>query len=460
MDFAKRAYDHGFPFDPIIRHLGDLDFYKLLMHQFIWRNFYGTTATFGLKNRTKSVRLADDIDIDELRRQLDHVKTLEWEESFLIWLEGNKFYGQDGIFAPGYMDYLRHSFKLSDYRLEHEFSDEVLVEDDGFGHPIHETTGQIVLTFHGPWLETTLWETFAMCIVNELRYRKKLATMPKWRLDIMYAQAKVKLFKKLQRLATLPELSITDFGTRRRHSFLWQEFCVLMMKEVLGKRFTGTSNAYLAYRHGLDAKGTNAHELPMAVAALAQGDHDLAQAQYKVLKLWQDDYRGNLLVCLPDTFGTTQFLKNAPEFLTYWTGHRPDSKDPFVAGDEIIDWWLSKSIAPTDKLVLFSDGLDVKIDGFEPQGVDIVELYNYFHGRIRDGYGWGTMLTNDFIGCDPVDPDNMKPISIVCKVKDADGRPAVKLSDNFTKATGPTEEIERYRRVFGVEGVKDAPVVV
>jgi nicotinate phosphoribosyltransferase len=39
-----------------------------------------------------------------------------------------------------------------------------------------------------------------------------------------------------------------------------------------------------------------------------------------------------------------------------------------------------------------------------------------------------------------------------------EGRPAVKLSDNFGKAMGPPEEVERYRRIFGTEGISNLPV--
>ena len=48
----------------------------------------------------------------------------------------------------------------------------------------------------------------------------------------------------------------------------------------------------------------------------------------------------------------------------------------------------------------------------------------------------------------------------VCKVAAVNGDPAVKLSDNFGKATGPAAEIAAYRAVFGDEGVADAPVKV
>ncbi|MGB9286431.1 MAG: nicotinate phosphoribosyltransferase, partial [Candidatus Sulfotelmatobacter sp.] len=71
----------------------------------------------------------------------------------------------------------------------------------------------------------------------------------------------------------------------------------------------------------------------------------------------------------------------------------------------------------------------------------------------------GTLLTNDFRGCDPSGCTGFDPISLICKVSDVEGRPAVKLSDNYAKALGPPDEIERYRRVFGTAGVTKIPLV-
>ena len=79
--------------------------------------------------------------------------------------------------------------------------------------------------------------------------------------------------------------------------------------------------------------------------------------------------------------------------------------------------------------------------------------------RIRFSAGWGTLLTNDFRGCNPQGDDNFDPISLVCKLNDVNGRPAVKLSDNGLKAIGPPAEIERYRRVFGMAGVAQVPIL-
>ncbi|MEA2935523.1 MAG: nicotinate phosphoribosyltransferase, partial [Variibacter sp.] len=75
--------------------------------------------------------------------------------------------------------------------------------------------------------------------------------------------------------------------------------------------------------------------------------------------------------------------------------------------------------------------------------------------------GWGTNLTNDFAGCAPPGIEaRLKAISLVCKVTEANGRPAVKLSDNQSKATGDPAEVQRYLRMFGQEGRAEQPVAV
>lgn len=441
MDFAKRAYDHSFRLDPIVRSLLDTDFYKLLMGQFIFDNYRKTQVTFGLINRTRKVRLAEIIPEAELRAQLDHVRTLRFRSNELIWIAGATFYGQERMFRPAFIEFLRE-LRLPDYELR--------IED-----------GQYLLTFSGDWAEVTWWEIYALAIVSELRARAGHRRRSELELDFLYACAKSKLLAKLQSLKSLEGLALSEFGTRRRHSFLWQEWTVRAMADVLGPRFVGTSNAFLAFKHSLDAKGTNAHELPMVLAALARDDVELKASQYELLRRWQEAYSGNLLVALPDTFGTTQFLGDAPEWLaTDWRGYRPDSKPPFEAGEEIIAWLVRKGVDPMSRFILYSDGLDVAVPGHTPHGEDITAIHARFSGRVGLAYGWGTNATNDFRDCDPRGETLFDPLSLVCKVIAADGRPAVKLSDNFNKATGPAAEIERYRRVFGLEGIGGAAVEV
>ena len=420
LDLATRVHDHNFRIDPIVRSLLDTDFYKLLMAQTILRRHRDTAVTFGIQNRTKRIRLADEIDAGLLREQLDHARTVRLSRGEATWLRGNAFYGKRRILSEEFIAWFE-GFRLPDYELE-------------------ARDGQYVLTFHGPWIETTMWEVPALAILNELRSRAVLRDLGKLELQVLYARAMTRVWEKIERLKALPDLSIADFGTRRRHGFLWQDWCVQAMQEGLGEaRFLGTSNCLIALRREVEAVGTNAHELPMVYAALAPDDVGLAQAPYDVLRDWQQDYEGNLLVVLPDTFGTTGFLAHAPAWMSAWTGIRIDSKDPIEGGEEAIAFWRSRGHDPREKLAIFSDGLDV----------DTIErIHAHFHGRLRIGYGWGTLLTNDFRGLVP--GGRLDPISVVCKVIEANGRPTVKLSDNPTKAQGPVEEVERYRRVFAV----------
>ena len=182
--------------------------------------------------------------------------------------------------------------------------------------------------------------------------------------------------------------------------------------------------------------------------------------------------------CCPTPTEQTQFLESAPDWTADWTGQRVDSKDPYVAGDEYIAWLTARGRDAKQKLLIASDAMDVD---------DILGLHAYFMGKIAPGLtpksfqtaadfndpakwtagrrirfsaGWGTLLTNDFRGCHPSGQSGFHPASLICKMTEADGRPAVKLSDNFNKATGLAPEIERYRRVFGTAGVAEIPVIV
>jgi nicotinate phosphoribosyltransferase len=422
-DIASRTYNHNFRLDPIVRSLLDTDFYKLLMLQMIRRLHPETQVTFSLINRSKSVRLAEVIDEAELRAQLDHARSLRFTKKELIWLAGNSFYGKTQMFAPDFIAWLAE-FQLPDYELERR-------------------DGQFVLHFHGPWTHTTMWEIPALTIVNELRSRAAMRGRDRFALDVLYARAKAKLWDKVERLRLLPDLVLSDFGTRRRHGFLWQRWCVEALKEGLGHRFIGTSNVLLAMDADLEAIGTNAHELPMVEAALSTDDASLADAPYRVLEQWRAHYGGNLLIALPDAFGTSSFLARAPDWVGDWTGFRPDSAPPIQGGEQIIRWWQDHGRDPREKLLIFSDGMDVE---------SIEATYRHFNGRVRMSFGWGTNLTNDFRGCDPDGEAGLEPISLVCKVVAANGRPAVKLSDNPAKATGEPAEIERYLKVFGSAG--------
>jgi len=428
VDIATRVYNHKWKIDPIVRSLIDTDFYKLLMCQSVFRNKPDTTVTFSLINRSKSIRLADIIDEGALREQLDHMRSLSLSRGESTWLRGNTFYGKRQMFRSDFMEWFE-GMRLPPYHLE-------------------KRDGQYELTFEGKWHEVMLWEIPALAILMELRSRAVLSDMGRFELQVLYARAMTKVWEKVETLRDLPTLRLADFGTRRRHSFMWQDWCVQAMREGLGEHFVGTSNCLIAMRREMEAIGTNAHELPMVYSALAGDDAALRDAPYKVLADWQDEHDGNLRIILPDTYGTQGFLRGAPDWLAGWTGMRIDSGDPATGAERAIAWWKARGEDPTQKLVIFSDGLDVD---------KILELQRQFQGRVRVSFGWGTLLTNDFRGLVP--DERLAPFSLVCKAVAANGRPTVKLSDNPNKAMGPTDEVERYKRVFDL-GTQEALDVI
>jgi nicotinate phosphoribosyltransferase len=426
IDIATRVWNHRWKIDPVVRSLIDNDFYKLLMCQSVLHNMSDTVVTFSLINRSDHVPLARLIDEGELREQLDHIRSLSLTRGESTYLRGNTFYGKRQMFRPDFMEWLEN-LRLPPYHLE-------------------RVGDQYELTFEGTWPEVMLWEIPALAVLMELRGRAVLGRMGRFELQVLYARALTKLWEKVEALQGIEGLRLADFGTRRRHSYLWQDRCVQALIEGLGEKFIGTSNCHIAMKRDIEAIGTNAHELPMVYAALARDDAELRQAPYRVMADWQEEHDGNLRIVLPDTFGTEAFLDNAPEWLAGWTGMRIDSGDPEAGAEAVINWWRKMGEDPREKLLIFSDGLDVS---------RIKQLHGRFHGRVRVSFGWGTYLTNDFRGLAP--NDALAPFSLVCKAIAADGKPTVKLSDNHMKSLGSQDEIARYRRVFGsAEGVAQA----
>ncbi len=428
-DIASRVYNHNWKIDPIVRSLIDTDFYKLLMAQTVFRNHPKANVTFNLINRSTHVPLANLIDEGELREQLDHIRTLSLSRGESTWLRGNMFYGKRSMFRSDFMEWFEY-LKMPAYHLERRGD-------------------QYELTFEGSWPEVMMWEIPALAVIMELRSRAVLKGMGKFELQVLYARAMTRLWEKIEELRQVDHLRVADFGTRRRHSHMWQDWCVQAMREGLGQKFVGTSNCLIAKRHELEAIGTNAHELPMVYSALAEGDEELAQAPYKVLSDWQAEHDGNLRIILPDTYGTRGFLENAPDWLTSWTGIRIDSGNPEKVAEYALEWWEKRGEDPKEKLLIFSDGLDAP---------EIKRLHDLFAHRCKVSFGWGTMLTNDFKHL--VEDNALAPFSLVCKATSANGRPTVKLSDNPRKAMGPPDQLDRYKRVFGVGEQEEIDVFV
>lgn len=420
---------HGREFIPPVQSLMDIDVYKLFMGQFILRYYGDVQVTFKMIVRDKAIKLWHYVDQDELRAALDFARTLRFSKTDIYFLRGMDLYDKY-MFSEEYLNFLR-SFQLPEYRLENK-------------------DGVLDLEFEGSWLTSSMWETIAMAIVSELYYRGVMRTLSEEELRDMYVVADNKLQNKLLDIKRNPSVRFADFGTRRRHSFLWQKYVIGETKRVLGDQFTGTSNLWMAFHYNLNAIGTNAHELPMVATALEDSDEKMRQAQYEVLVKWQEMYGQGLRIILPDTYGSEQFFAGAPSWLADWKGQRQDSGDPMVEVNRYLDWLKGYDIQPADRVSIPSDGLDVP---------SMIEISSEFNGIHPTPFGYGTGLTNDFAGVLPGNKD-MRPFSMVIKPFSANGRPCVKLSNDVSKATGPREEIDRYVRIFGAQHRVERPVLV
>jgi nicotinate phosphoribosyltransferase len=397
---------------PIICSLLDMDFYKFTMGQMVFQRYRRVPVKYAFVNRTPSVRIADVVDSGELREELDHARRLRFNNSELHYLRGTNEYG-DRMFQEDYLQFLRE-LRLPDYELS--FQD-----------------GQLRLEFAGEWAEAIYWETVALAIVNELYYRSQLRERSSFERDLVYATGRVRLAEKIGVLRDNPEIRFVDFGTRRRFSRSWQFYVDRVLADEVPKQFLGTSDTESAMHNGLAPMGTSAHELYMVMSGIMYDADDQVRASHnRVLTDWWESYGWGLSIALTDTYGSEFFFRDmTTEQARAWKGLRHDSGDPFAFGARAIRFYEEKGIDPREKLLIFSDGLELG---------RILELQRRFAGRITLSYGWGTNLTNDL---------GLEPVSIVIKAVEANGHRTVKLSDNLAKATGTKEDIARFRRIFG-----------
>jgi nicotinate phosphoribosyltransferase len=121
----------------------------------------------------------------------------------------------------------------------------------------------------------------------------------------------------------------------------WQRVVNEILNEKIPGQYLGTSNVMIAKELGTnDPKGTNAHELRMIPTALYDDPQEIIDTMYQVDREWMNHFPG-LSVLLPDTYGTSFYLKNCPQdIIDGHDGNRFDSKDPMEAIPEYIDWLI------------------------------------------------------------------------------------------------------------------------
>ena len=405
---------------PIINSLLDLDKYKLTMLSFVHAKHPDANVTYSFNNRTTSIPLAKYIDVNELKEQIQHIKTLRFTFDELFYLSGQ----------PEFRDRSFINF-LSMQKHDTEFF-------------IGESNGQISLRFSGKWEDAILYETLVLSIINEMFARKIKDALTSTTIDDMFTFGTEALVDKLTWIKKYPGIKFIEFGTRRRHSAEWQRKVTTMCHDIAPENFIGTSNYLLAKELGLNAVGTVAHELFMVRAAI---EYDLANCrprrdtQKKTIKEWLGFNIPAMSYILTDTFGTKAFLEDFDgDLADKCYGVRHDSGDPFQFAQRMIAHYKALGIEPKHKTIVFSDGLD--------EGI-IIKLYNTFKDEIGMTFGWGTNLTNDL---------GIKPLSIVVKACSVNGMETVKLSDNINKAMGNTAEVAKYINVFHPDQIEEKTI--
>ena len=408
METKKDSMLFGKANEPIITTLMEVDTYKFLMMYFIWTYVPFMRVTFAFTNRTIKVALGDHVSVERLKEELSAVRTLRITDRIVDCLRVK------GIFSEEF---------LVDIRTIVLPEPQINKRDDG----------QFDITVSGIWYQVTLWETIILAIVNQLYAENVIGYDPVFQQKVI-AEGEKRL---LEKIAILQKTNIhfLQFGLRRRLSGRWEQHVTEIALDHMPQNIVAVSNVALAERLGVPWGGTNAHELYSGFYALrCYENKDIARyAQYEVLEKWQALYPQNLRIMLPDTFGSQQFFAGLPnELAESFRGARQDSGDPIVFGQMLIEMYRRLYIDPKAKTLLFSDGLDA---------LEMVRLQSVFAQMITVLFGWGTNFTND--------TGFLQPVSIVMKLVEAAGNPAVKLSDNLAKAVGNPASIAMAKNIFG-----------
>ena len=394
---------------PLSSHL---DYYKITMGNVIHEYHPDDEVTFTFKNRALEYPLAQYVDPAELQDRLDDIRERGFSAKEIAYYAGLQ--ASDGT-ARFSEDYLNSLETLQLPKVEVVYDDEIQ---------------DLAIKSTDKWLNVTFWETVIMSEINEIYYTNLVEQNGMSMTDI-YREGDARLDAKIATLRANPSIKFADFGTRRRFSATWHEHVIRRLKAEAPEQFIGTSNPWFAYKYDLAPIGTFAHEMPMVYAGISdqEGSNPLA-GHNQMLQDWDNTYHGDLSSALTDTFGSEFFFGDmTKDQAEGWTGLRHDSGDPIEFGERAIRFYEDYGIDAHTKTIVFSDGLNID---------KIVELNNYFEGRINVVFGWGTSLMNDL---------GIRANNMVMKATAVNDTPTVKLSDDKGKHTGPDYKVEEYQKL-------------
>lgn len=369
----------------IIRSLLDTDLYKFTMMQVVLHQFPSAQVQYRFVCRSPGIDFAPLV--DEIREEIDALCELRLTDDELDYLRSLRFIKSD------FVDFLG---------LFHLPAKSITVAHG-------EAPGELSIVVEGSWLHTILFEIPVLAIVNEVYFRHQAAE-PDFELGRSRLRQKIRLVRQAH---DLPVFRVAEYGTRRRFSHDWHDQVLTVLKAEMADSLAGTSNVYMAKRHGLIPMGTMGHEFLQACQALGPR---LRDSQVFALETWAREYRGDLGIALSDVYGLDAFLRDFDMyFCKLFDGARHDSGDPFVWGERMIEHYRANRVDPRTKTLVFSDGLTF---------ARAVEIARRFAGRVQVSFGVGTNLTNDV---------GYEPLQIVMKMTRCNGQAVAKISDEPRK---------------------------
>lgn len=376
----------------------DNDFYKFTMQNAVVKHFPYAKARYEFINRgnhsfPKGFKKT-------LEKTIDQMRALKLTDQERTYLEENCPY-----LDPTYLDFLKG------YRYD---PSEV---------SITEIDGDLKITIEGLWYRAILWEVPLMATISELYYKMKSLRRLSDAEIIETTRKKILGYEAI-------DVSVAEFGTRRRHSYQVHKLVVKTLKKEGKRSFIGSSNVHFAQLFNIKPIGTHAHEWFMFHGA----KYGFKMANQLALENWTNVYDGDLGIALSDTYTTRSFFQSFDKkFAKLFDGVRHDSGDPIDFAKETIKHYEQFKINPLSKTIVFSDQLDPK---------KVADIANFCRSRIGMSFGIGTNFTNDV---------GLPAMNIVIKMTQALPEhelwtPVVKLSDIKEKLTGDPEMVKLAQR--------------
>ena len=380
----------------------DNDFYKFTMQQCALKLFPRAKARYRFINR--GTHSFPNGFAEQLRHSVDAMSSLKLTKEEKRWLCNNCPY-----LDPVYLDFLE-GYCYNPLEVK-----------------ISQAGDKLDVFIEGLWYRTILWEVPLLCLISEIFFAMQQMQRENDEQVVEKTRNKIEAYGDL-------DVTVAEFGTRRRHSFNVHQLVVAALKKY-GKTFVGTSNVHLAMVNETKPIGTHAHEWFMFHAA----KYGFKMANTMALEHWVDVYRGDLGIALSDTFTTDEFYAVFDKkFTKLFDGVRQDSGDPIEFADKTIEHYKRMGIDPLSKTIIFSDSLDIE---------KVKRIAVYCRDRIGMSFGIGTNFTNDV---------GLKPMNIVIKMTEAfpEAEPwtaVVKLSDVVGKHSGDARTIELAKEILGIK---------